>query len=235
LRIEANAKHIIWKRYSEFVKTAVIFDMDGVLIDSETRWAKMEYSRYSELLPGWNRERQRQLAGRSIEGIYEVIKGYYPDFSYGIEEFHGIYEEFGKKVLAEEAQMNPGAEELILELRKEGFKTALATSTSRPLLDLVIDRFDLNSLFEVIVTASEVDGRGKPFPDIYLHTLELLGVDPTDAIAIEDTPNGIQAAKSAGLYCIGYVSDPDYDRSQADIVITDFSELNPDCIRVIGD
>jgi HAD superfamily hydrolase (TIGR01509 family) len=208
------------------VLSAVIFDMDGVLIDSETIWARKEYDMFKMEYPGWTKERQRQLAGRSVEDIFALMKGWYPALPYDLDGWRELYLEFASEIYGKETQLNPGVKELVFSLRNSGLKIALATSTSRELLNVIIKRFDLSVMFDVIITASEVEGKGKPAPDIYLRTLDVLGVAAQDAIAIEDTPNGIKAAKAAGLYCIGYVSDPDYDRSEADLVVDDFSHLD---------
>ncbi len=213
------------------MKKAVIFDMDGVLIDSEVLWADKEFKLFSKQLAGWTRDRQRELAGRSIEGIYELMRSWYPDLPYDREGFIGLYKDFAAHIYAVETKMNPGAEELITGLHEKGVRTALATSTSRKQLEIVVERFGLERLFELMITATEVDGRGKPAPDIYLHTLEKLELQPSQAVAVEDTSNGIKAAKAAGLYCIGYVSDPVYDRSEADIVVEEFSELTSEWIK----
>lgn len=217
------------------VLSAVIFDMDGVLIDSETIWARKEYDMFRLEYPGWTKEKQRQLAGRSVEDIYALMKGWYPDLPYDLEGWRELYLKFASEIYGHETQLNPGVQELVTGLRSGGLKTALATSTSRELLNVIIKRFDLSVMFDVIITASEVEGKGKPAPDIYLRTLETLGVAAKDAIALEDTPNGIKAAKAAGLYCIGYVSDPDYDRSEADLVMDDFSQLDLERIKGLID
>lgn len=205
---------------------AVIFDMDGTLIDSEMIWAKHEFKRFTELIPGWNKEDQKRLAGRSIEDNYKMIHTEY-GLDVSLEEYYGYYREMAKVVYGEESSLNPGALELVQAFRELGMKTALATSTMGELVELILGRFQLRELFPVIVTSTEAGGVGKPAPDIYLKTLELLGISADEAITFEDTPNGIKAARAAGIYCVGYVSDPSYDRGQADQVITDFRDLDP--------
>ena len=212
------------------MRSAVIFDMDGVLIDSEMLWVKREFELYVSEIPGWNRERQKEFAGRSVEDINRILRERYGK-DYELEAFRQKYRNLAADIYHKETQLNPGVEELILSLRSAGFRVALASSAPKRWIDAVLDRFHLAAQFDVIVGVDEVGGKGKPDPSIYMLTIERLKMPAYHMVAIEDTQNGIAAAKAAGLYCIGYVSDPIYDRSKADMVITDFSQISPEGIR----
>ena len=212
------------------MRSAVIFDMDGVLIDSEMLWVTREFELYVGEIPGWDRQKQREFAGRSVEDINRILREKYGK-DYEPEAFRQRYRDLASDIYNKETQLNPGVKDLLLGLRKAGLRTALASSAPRRWIDVVLGRFALSETFDAVVGVDEAGGKGKPDPAIYLKTIKLIGTPVEETVAIEDTPNGISAAKAAGLYCIGYVSDPSYDRTKADMVIERFDQISPDLIR----
>ena len=92
---------------------------------------------------------------------------------------------------------------------------------------MVMDKFSLWGAFDVVVSAEEVNGNGKPAPDIYLYTAQQLGVGPGDCVVIEDSKNGVLSARSAGMFCIGLRNgfNEEQDLSAADVVVEGFEEL----------
>jgi len=215
---------------SRYVKSAVIFDMDGVLIDSEMLWVAREFELYVGEIPGWNRQKQKEFAGRSVDDINRILREKYAK-DYELKAFRQRYRDLASDIYNTWTQLNPGVRELLSALRAAKFKVALASYAPRLWIDTVFGRFDLLREFDVVVGVDEVGGKGKPDPSIYLLAIKRLNIAPSEMVAIEDTPNGIAAAKAAGLCCIGYVSDPSYDRSKADMVITDFKQISPEIIR----
>lgn len=211
------------------MRSAVIFDMDGVLIDSEMLWVKREFQLYVGEIPGWDREKQKEFAGRAVDDINRILREKYAK-DYELEAFRQKYRDLASDIYDKETRLNPGVRDLITALRKAKFKVALASSAPKRWIDTVLGRFDLSREFDVVVGVDEVGGKGKPDPGIYLVAIKRLDISPPNIVAIEDTPNGIAAAKGAGLYCIGYVSDPMYDRSKADMVIADFKQLTAEII-----
>ena len=212
------------------MKDAVIFDLDGVLIDSELIWARKEFGIFCGLIPGWDRDKQMQLAGKSVSDIYSLLTGRY-GLGMDSASFTHMYDGMAGEIYSKDCSLNPGAEDFLRGLRKDGFRTALATSSSRHLVDIVIGRFGMAGWFDALVTATDAGGRGKPAPDIYNLCVERLALDKNKCVAIEDSSNGVKSAKSAGLFCIGFVSDPAYDLSEADIVVKSFGELSPGMIK----
>jgi len=108
--------------------------------------------------------------------------------------------EFHRTHIAGLDQM-PGVRACLAHARAESIGTAIASSSSADWVNGHLERLGLAHFFDQVVTIEHVDA-AKPAPDLYLHATELLGVDPGDAIALEDSPNGVQSAKAAGLYCV---------------------------------
>jgi len=126
----------------------------------------------------------------------------------------------------------PGIKKILEELRDKKIKTAVASSSPKELIEKVIKGFDLCKYFDVLISGEEVE-KGKPNPDIFLYTAKKLKVNIKNCIVIEDSTNGVKAAKKAGTKCIGF-NNPDthgQDLSKADIVINKFDILNYELLK----
>jgi HAD superfamily hydrolase (TIGR01509 family) len=126
----------------------------------------------------------------------------------------------------------PGVVELLKELRQNDIKTALASSSSAEVIVIFLSKMGLKDFFQHITNGDEVEN-GKPDPDIFLYTATALGEDPSDCLVIEDSANGVKAAKLAGMKCIGFrnANSGDQDLSLADMVIDDFRKVNLEIIE----
>ena len=202
---------------------AVVFDLDGLLLDTETLWARSE----SELfrMHGHEFTHADQLAvmgtGAEFSRRYYAERLGFPanEGSQLIEEMHGyMLAELQRAVLA-----RPGAVQLVERLRGQ-VALGLASNSARSLVDAALATAGLADAFEVIVTADDVS-EPKPAPDIYLLACARLGVSPADALALEDSAPGIAAAKAAGLTCIAVPQFAETDVSVADRVIDSLEEL----------
>ena len=180
---------------------AVVFDMDGVLFDTERLY--MEAWRETAA--------ERGIAGEEIEktvircvGLNQAdirdlfLQEYGEEFPFE-EYYHACGDGFRRKVEKDGLPMKPGVKELLSYLQTEGCRIALASSTSLKGIKNHLERAGLTDYFEVIVGGDMVE-HSKPQPDIYLLACRLLGVEPKKAIAIEDSPNGIRSAYRAGLH-----------------------------------
>jgi HAD superfamily hydrolase (TIGR01509 family) len=176
--------------------TAVLFDMDGTLVDSEPVWdeALEELARW--LGGKLSAEARRATLGTNVEVSVRIVQA-----DVGRPDADPVLS--GKK-LVEEAGIRfaaglvwrPGARELIDAVRAAGIPTALVTNTERPLVTLALGDL-VGQLFDVSVAGDEVE-RAKPAPDPYLAAARLLGVDPAATVAIEDSPTGTASAAAAG-------------------------------------
>lgn len=198
---------------------AVIFDLDGVIVDTEKYWNEAEKEIYSKATGSDNVEVD-ELAGMSIVNTYEYLaENYGVDISE--EEFFQMYEDRAEEVYMQKAELMPGFKDLVEELRNRGLKIGLATGSYWP--DYVIKRFNLD--LDAKSDSNLVDGDGKPEPETYRLAVEQLEVDPEEVVAVEDTDSGIKSAKGAGLYCIGYTGSDGQSLEEADEVVDTPEEL----------
>jgi HAD superfamily hydrolase (TIGR01509 family) len=181
---------------------AVVFDMDGVLVDTEHLWDEVREALTEEWGGRYTPEAQEAMMGMSS-----------PEWSRYLHEVVGLREppevinaEVVRRML-ERYEMDlpvvPGAVEAVRRLAREGYRLAVASSSNRELIDGVLRRLELSELFEVTVSSEEV-ARGKPAPDVYLETAHRLGLPPGRCAAIEDSASGIRAAHAAGMRVIAY-------------------------------
>lgn len=179
---------------------ALIFDMDGLLIDSEPL-AALAMDRFL-LKYGFERrpEVQSRLLGRRLPEAIAIVRE-----GYGIEHpLPALIEEYGEMRLAAlrgAVKVLPGALEMIAFGRAHGLRMALATSGMRSHATASLEETGLNGLFDAEVTGDEVE-HGKPAPDLFLKAAERIGVDPAACVVFEDAPNGVVAARAAGMAVI---------------------------------
>jgi HAD superfamily hydrolase (TIGR01509 family) len=204
---------------------AVIFDLDGVIADSEPLSAQADdiiLSRYG--IRKTEREK-RDAYGRRFEEIYRDLLG--------ARKMHMDIEKLGREKLEAfgslvKNNLKPvkNSIELVEFLGEAGFRLALATSSQFEKMDLEVRELGIESLFGTVVTG-EMIKKGKPDPEIFLKAAELIGTRPAECAVIEDSAFGVQAAKRAGMFAIGFRSpnSPGQDMSSADIVVDDLDEV----------
>lgn len=192
----------------------LISDMDGVILDSEKLYVRFwcEAGRFY----GFPMEKKHALSIRSMARplASEKLKGIFGDsFDYDAVRRKRV-ELMDKYVEQNGIEAKPGAKELLVYLKKNGYKVALATATAPERAEKYLKAHDLYKYFDVTVSASMVN-IGKPAPDIYLKAAEMLLLSPQSCVALEDSPNGIKSASSAG--CVT-VMVPDLDKPSDDIL-----------------
>lgn len=207
---------------------AVIFDMDGILVDTERDWDRAR------------REVTRAAGGRWLpEATTDMIGMSAPEWSRYIHDRLGAEldpDEINRRVVArmlellgEAPPLLPGAAGAVRYLA-ERWPLGVASSANRPVIDAVLAGSGLAGLFSATVSSEEV-ARGKPAPDVYLAAAEALGVDPPSAVAVEDSANGLRSAAAAGLLVVA-VPNAHYPPGaealgHADFVIASLDELEP--------
>ena len=203
---------------------AVVFDMDGLLLDTELLWHGAETDLFARHGAEFTWDDKMRVIGTSFAttGIYFAERLGLPP-SQGpvlVAEMH----ELMRERLRREVAARPGAVELVRELRGLGVPVAVASNSTRDLVDLALATAGLASTFDATVSSSEVENP-KPAPDIYLRACELLGVPPADAVALEDSSSGVAAAKAAGLACIAVPQFAETDVSAADEIVDSLEDL----------
>jgi sugar-phosphatase len=181
--------------------TAVVFDMDGVLIDSEPIWQEVEARVFGVLGFELTPEMARETMGIRIT---EVVAHWYRLHPWSGPSPEEVAEAVVEEVIAEIRSgpgLREGATRAVDFFRSRGLRTALASSSFHRIIEAVLDAGGLRDRFEVIHSAEDEE-RGKPDPAVYLWTAAKLGVAPEQCLAIEDSANGVLAAKAAGMACL---------------------------------
>lgn len=204
---------------------AVIFDMDGLLLDTETLWHEAEVELFRRHGGEFTWDDKMAVIGTS----YDHTSVYFADrlalpreqgaalVSEMLELMHGL--------VRRAVDARPGAVELVARLRQlDGVRLGLASNSPRYLVDDALGTAGMTGAFEVIVTSDDVE-HAKPAPDIYLLACERLAVAPAAALALEDSTSGIAAAKAAGLTVIGVPQFAETDASAADLVVDSLERL----------
>ena len=179
---------------------AVLWDMDGTLIDSEPHWMRSERDLAAKHDAVWSEDDGKSLVGLSLSASSQIFKDKL-GLNLSSEE---IIEEWTSSVtngLKQEIIWRPGAKELLKELRRRGVKTALVTMSLRSMAMEVVEAIDFKA-FDVVVAGDDVI-HGKPHAEPYLKAAELLGVNPADCVAFEDSISGILSAEAAGTKAVG--------------------------------
>jgi HAD superfamily hydrolase (TIGR01509 family) len=174
--------------------------MDGTIIDTEPHWMDAETQLITEYGGTWSHEQALSLVGQGLWHSARVLQSRGVTLSED-EIIDHLTDIVLDKLRASGLPWRPGARELLLELRSAGVRTALVTMSIRKMAVLVADSIDFDA-FEVVVAGDDVE-HSKPHPAAYLRATELLGVDPADCVAIEDSPPGVASASAAGAATIG--------------------------------
>ncbi|MFC4540532.1 HAD family hydrolase [Halosolutus amylolyticus] len=215
--------------------TAVLFDMDGVLVDSEDYWVEFERE---ELLPVAVPDADVDLAevsGMNFREIYDYLDEEY-ETAITREEWIDRFEAFAETLYTEHVDSLDGLHDLLAELDDRDVPTALVSSSPHDWIGLVLDRFDLAGAFDEVISADEIEAASKPAPDVFEYAASEVGIPTEECVVVEDSENGIEAAARAGTIVVAYRIDAhgDIDLSPADVVVDDAAELREEVLRLAG-
>lgn len=216
---------------------AFIFDMDGVIIDSEPLHFDVDRKTMAYYGHTVTQEDLERYVGMTNPEQWAIIRE-----EYGIGPTAEEILAYQTDLKLEElrlAELEPieGIRELLDELKKGGIPRAIASSSSPVFIEAVLAKFGLRGEFAVVASGEEVP-KGKPAPDVYLRAAERLGVDPARCVVLEDSKHGIAAAKAAGMHCIGYVNpnSGNQDLSRADLIVGSVGDIRlNDLMKVEGE
>lgn len=215
------------KRANHHLIKAVIFDMDGVLVDSERVWFQTTKAWLSGLThQPFSEQEEASITGKSVPDIYRSLNERYA-LPISEQEFFATYMQLAKDVYMRRALLMPHARETLEAIRRSKIALALASSSPHSWIGMTLSRFALAPYFSVIVSSEDVGFRGKPAPDIYVHAAKKLETAPAHCLAVEDSANGILSAKASGMIAIGYQTSHNQNQNlkTADAIITDLIDI----------
>lgn len=206
---------------------AVIWDMDGVIIDSEPAHYEVNKSVFKKLGLNISDQEYNTYIGVSNPEMWSIIKGKHK-LGHSVPELVKIQLEGNLEYLRQSnEQPIPGVTHLLESLKRENIAIGLASSSPFEFIALVLKKFNIKEYFQVIISGEEI-ANGKPAPDIFIAAANELKAAPQKCIVIEDSKNGVKAAKSAGMKCIGFQNknSGDQDLSEADLIVCSLEGLD---------
>lgn len=207
---------------------AVLFDMDGVIVDTEPLHHKAYFQMFETYNIEMSEEQYQTFTGRSTINVCKNLVEHFK-LSHAPEELKIAKQQNFKRIFHEDDDLHliDGALELIQDYYHNGLTLILASSASHNTINSVFDRFNLNPYFKAKVSGADFE-KSKPDPAIFIKAAELSGESIENCMVIEDSTNGIEAGKRAKIYCVGFRSphskNQHYDK--ADKVIDDFIEIS---------
>lgn len=214
---------------------AVIFDMDGVIIDSEPMHHKAYYDMFNEVDIKVSKEFYESFTGQSTINICKRLCDHFsliesPETLVGLKRKH--YKQFFESNSS--LTLIDGVLDLIKEYHSNGLTLVLASSAAMTSINQIFDRFELEQYFVAKLSGGDLK-QSKPHPEIFINAVQAAGYSKNECIVIEDSTNGIEAAKGAGVFCVGFDSfhSKNQDYSKADLVIKDFKEISFNKINTV--
>ena len=214
----------------------VIFDMDGVIVDTEPVHRYAYFKQFEELNIEVTEAMYTSFTGFSTRNTFQTLKEQF-QLEHEVEDLiqrkRSIFNDaFDTK---EDLELLEGVRALIEDLHQNGFQLILASSASKVTIDRVFTRFGLHDFFTHIVSGEDFP-KSKPHPAIFEHAASLSTAPKENCIVIEDSTNGVKAAKAAGIFCVGYVSvhSKDQNLDEADCIINHFNDLNAKAVKILN-
>lgn len=206
----------------------VIFDMDGVIVNSEPVHFAAETEILNSLGIFMSKEELHKFVGLAMDKFWMRMKSAYP-LKQSVEELLAYDTKIRTFYFSNYKNFEtlPGVRRLMENIKSFSVPMALASSSHPNLIDIVLERLDYEKFFSYRISGFDIK-RGKPDPDIFLSAAEKLGTAPGYTVVIEDSGNGVLAAKAAGMKCVGYINPRSgkQDLSSADICIDDFGDID---------
>jgi HAD superfamily hydrolase (TIGR01509 family) len=207
---------------------AVLWDMDGTLIDSEPYWLLSESRLAQDYGSEWSEQDGHQIIGKSLYDSCAILRDRFSIQDMSIEEVIDRLTDEVVSHLKTSLPWRPGALELLMDLKRAGVKTALVTMSMRRMALAVVEQIPFQA-FDVVVAGDDVMV-GKPDPEPYLKAAELLGVSPQDCIALEDSNTGMRSAEAAGTLAVGIPNIVPIPTGENRVIISSLLELTAENI-----
>ena len=214
----------------------VIFDMDGVIVDTEPVHRYAYYKQFEELNIEVTEAMYTSFTGFSTRNTFQTLKEKFQleqEIEDLIQRKRSIFNDaFDTK---EDLELLEGVRTLIEDLHQNGIQLILASSASKVTIERVFSRFGLHDFFTHVVSGEDFP-KSKPHPAIFEHAASLSVAPKESCIVIEDSTNGVRAAKAAGIFCVGYISEHSKDQNldEADYIINHFNELDAQAVKILN-
>jgi HAD superfamily hydrolase (TIGR01509 family) len=210
---------------------AVLFDMDGLLVDTEPLWFEIESEVMARLGGDWSQADQAKLVGGSLQTTLDYLLGKATRPVSRERLARWMLDGMVSRLNRSSVTMRPGAFDLLAEVRAAGAPYALVTSSERVIMDAVLRGTGLE--FPVTVCAEDVT-RIKPDPEPYLLATKLLGVDPASSVVLEDSPNGVVAAEAAGCRVIAVPNVAPVPSAPGRVIVDSLTEVSLGMLRELA-
>ncbi len=197
---------------------AIIFDMDGVLINSEPLWKIAETEILTSLGVPVTEEQIHNTSAMSVKGICEYWYNLHPWEGTSFEEVENIIVARVIELISKHDTKLPGVTEILEYFKKLGLKIGLATNSSHDIIKVVLTKCEIKQYFDFLASAKDVEN-GKPAPDVYLFAAKNLNTEPKHCLVFEDSVVGVQAANSAGMDVIALPNKRDFDKPVFDLAL----------------
>lgn len=215
---------------------AVIFDMDGVLVDSEPVHFRATYLTLEEFCNiQLDYDYYQHFVGSTVAAMWKEIVEYFKIVDYSWEELLALSDKVLALLLEEEGYPEiPGVAKLIHTLHEQGYLLAVASSSPKERIVQNMKNIGILECFQGLVSGMELE-RPKPAPDIFQKAAEVLQVKPEECLVVEDSANGVRAAKAANMACLGFLNpnSGSQDLSPADYLFEDFRSVDESFLRMV--
>lgn len=203
---------------------AIIFDLDGTLVDSMWIWKDIDIEYLSRFGIAYNEKLQSEIEGKSFTETAIYFKENF-GITDTIEKIKSDWNEMAYLKYKEQVSLKTGALEFLKLLKEKGKKLGIATSNSTQLTEVCLNSLNISSLFDVVITGSDIK-TGKPAPDIYLENAKRLKVLPERCLVFEDIPVGIMAGKNAGMKTCAVADEYSRDLTDEKLELSDYSIID---------
>lgn len=214
--------------------SGIVFDFDGVLFDSEKHWAHVENPYLRKHIPAWKDTDYARLVGESLPEVYRFLVNVYR-FQVSAQQYFADYEKMAVTLYSELAKPLPNVQELLSSIEADDdLSVAIASSAKPDWIMLALRAHNLQNYFPIVITAhDEHIQHGKPAPDVYLEAASRLALDVTQLLAIEDSYNGVKAARAANIFCVGLKNgvNEDQDLTEANVAVNGYEEMSVDYLK----
>ncbi len=201
------------------IPKAAVFDMDGVLVDTEMRWDEFREKIWGSFGLADPRKVEEEIIGMNLRDTAAYIRKYNPALS--DEAVYKAFSDVASVIYKERCELMPGVLPLLLEFQKKGIRLAIGSSSPLEWIEWAVRRFELQGYFSHLCSTESMGISGKPDPAVYIEAMRRLGVAPEECVIFEDSSHGLRAAVASGARAIA-VPDPRWSRGDftiADIVV----------------